>query len=189
LIYIIFIQWWNEEVKEKVKEKKEAYAEYMNSGEGAEREIRRGRYKVAKKEAKKAVTVAKSMTFDRLYHKLKTKKGKKEVFKLARARERKTKDLDIVRCIKDENGKVLTDDAEIKKRWQRYFSKLLNSKVTKDSRSRDRECSERRPVPRICGHITKDDIKEALKKMTNGKTAGPNQILVEVWKYLGEEGL
>ena len=36
--------------------------------------------------------------------------------KLARARERKTRDLGIVRCIKDENGKVLFEDVEIKER-------------------------------------------------------------------------
>jgi len=41
----------------------------------------------------------------------------------------------------------------------------------------------------MCGHITKDEIKEALKKMTNGKAEGPDQIPVEVWKCLGEEGL
>jgi len=57
----------------------------------------------------------------------------------------------------------------------------------KDSQSRDRECSERRLDPRVCGHITKD--KEALKKMTNGKAKGPNQIPVEVWKCLGEQRL
>ena len=58
-----------------------------------------------------------------------------------------------------------------------------------DSRSRDRECSKRRPDPRMDGHITNDEIKEALKKMTNGKTDGPDQIPVELWKCLGEEGL
>jgi len=61
--------------------------------------------------------------------------------------------------------------------------------VIEDSRSRDRECSERQLDPRICGHITKDEIKEALKKMTNGKAEGLDQILVEGWKCLGEEGL
>jgi len=58
-----------------------------------------------------------------------------------------------------------------------------------DSRSRDRECSERRLNPRMCGHITKDEIRETLKKMTNGKAEGPDQIPVEVWKCLGEVGL
>ena len=41
----------------------------------------------------------------------------------------------------------------------------------------------------MCGHITKEEIKEALKKMANGKAEGPDQIPVEVWKCLGEIGL
>ena len=41
----------------------------------------------------------------------------------------------------------------------------------------------------MCGHITKDEIKKALKKMVNGKAEGPDQIPVEVWKCLGEAGL
>ena len=94
-----------------------------------------------------------------------------------------------MRCIKDENGKVLSEDAKIKEIWQRYFSTLLNGKGVEDVRSRERECSERRLDPRLCGHISKDEIKEALKKMANGKAEGPDQIPVEVWKYLGEEGL
>ena len=81
-----------------------------------EKEISRVRYKVAKKVAKKAVAIAKSRAYDRLYQKLETKEGEKEVFKQARARERRTRDLGIMRCIRDENGKVLSDDAEIKKR-------------------------------------------------------------------------
>ena len=87
--------------KEKIKEKKEAYAAFMNRGTDEEKEINRVRYKAAKKVVKKAVAVAKSMTYDRLYQKLKTKDGEKEVFKLARARGRRTRHLGIVKCIKD----------------------------------------------------------------------------------------
>jgi len=108
--------WWNKEVKEKVKEKKEAYAYFMNIGADEERENRRVRYKAAKKVDKKAVAVGKSLTFDRLYHRLETKEGEKEVFKLARNMERKTRDLGVVRCIKDEYDKVLSKDVEIKER-------------------------------------------------------------------------
>jgi len=152
----------------------------LNSGADGEREISRVRYKAAKKVAKKAVAVAKSLAYDRLYHRLAIKEGEKEVFKLARARDRRTRDLGVVRCIKDENGKVLSEDAEIKERWQKYFSKLLNSEVVKDSRGTVRESSESRLGPRVCGHISKDEIKEALQKMTNGKAEGPDQIPVEV---------
>jgi len=108
--------WWNEEVKEIVKEKKEAHTAFVNNETDEEKEISRGRYKAAKKATKKVVTAAKSSAYDKLYRKLETKEGEKEVFKLARARERRTSDLGLVRCIKDENGKVLSEDAEIKAR-------------------------------------------------------------------------
>jgi len=41
----------------------------------------------------------------------------------------------------------------------------------------------------VCGHISKDEIKEVLRKMPNGKAEGPDQIPVEVWKCLDEKGL
>ena len=83
-------------------------------------------YKTAKKEAKKAVAVAKSNAYERLYQRLNAKGGENEVFMLARARERRTRDLGSVRCIKDEDGKVLVKDAKIQERWQGYFCKLFN---------------------------------------------------------------
>jgi len=57
------------------------------------------------------------MSYDRLYQKLETKEGKKEVFKLAKAKERRTRNLGVVRYIKDENGRVLCEEAKIKQRW------------------------------------------------------------------------
>jgi len=75
--------------------------------EWTKREIRRVRYRAVKKVARKAVSVAKNMAFDRLYHRLGTKEREKEVFKLARARERKTRDLGVVRIqksMRDDEG-------------------------------------------------------------------------------------
>jgi len=151
--------WWNEEVEEEVREKKEAYADFINSGVDGERDVSRARYKAVKKVAKKAVAVAKSMAYVRLYQRLETKEGENNVFKLARAREKRIKNLDVVRCIKDENGKVLFEDAEIKERWQRYVSNLLNGKGMEESRSKERECGEKSADPRESGHISKDEIK------------------------------
>ena len=37
--------------------------------------------------------------------------------------------------------------------------------------------------------ITREEVKEALRKMKSGKAVGPDSIPVEVWKSLGEEGL
>jgi len=52
-----------------------------------------------------------------LYQKLETKKGEKNVFKLVRAREKKTRNLENIRCIKEEDGQILAEEREIRKRW------------------------------------------------------------------------
>ena len=144
---------------------------FMNSGTDEENEISRVRYNAVKKMAKKAIAVSKSMPCKRLYQKLRTKEGEKEVFKLARVR-----DLGVVRCIKDDNSKVLSEDVEIKERWQRYFSKLLNGEVTKAFQSREAESSERHPDPHLCEPFSKEEIRDTLRKMASGKVEGPDQI-------------
>ena len=37
--------------------------------------------------------------------------------------------------------------------------------------------------------IQKQEVKEALKRMSNGKAVGPDNIPIEVWKTLGDRGL
>ena len=109
--------WWNEEVREKVKEKQKAYAALSSCTSEEEKEVREALYRDAKKVAKKAVAVAKNNTYERLYHKLETRKGEKDVFKLTRATKKKTRDLGNIRCIKGEDGKVLVEEIKIRKRW------------------------------------------------------------------------
>ena len=91
-----------------------------------DKEVREAMYKAAKKLAKKAITIAKNNGYERLYQKLEAKKGKKDVFKLARAREKKSRDLRNVKCIKGEDGKVSVKATKIRERWRSYFSMLFN---------------------------------------------------------------
>jgi len=73
-------------------------------------------YGIAKKEAKKADAVAKNNAYERLYQRLNSKEGENEVFKLAWVRERQTRDLSSVSCIKDVDGKVLVKDNKMQER-------------------------------------------------------------------------
>ena len=45
---------------------------------------------------------------------------------MAKIRERKTRDIGQVKCIKDGADQLLVKDKEIKHRWQEYFNKLFN---------------------------------------------------------------
>jgi len=79
------------------------------------------RYKIAKREAKKAVTVAKNKAYEKLQQKLDSKECEKEVFNLGRGGS--------VTYIKDEDGKVLINDTKIDERWQSYFYELFNGEM------------------------------------------------------------
>ena len=109
-------------MKEKVREKQKAYANLCNCILEEEKEVKETLYKAVKKLAKKAVTIAKNNAYERLYRKLGTREGEKDVFKLARLKEKKTRNLRNIRCIIDEDGKLLVEKAKIQQRWRSYLS-------------------------------------------------------------------
>ena len=74
--------------------------------------------KLAKEEAMKAVQNARAKVYKEVYKKLNTKKIEKDIYRIARIRERKTRDLYTVRCVKDEDQKVLVRDEKSKERWR-----------------------------------------------------------------------
>jgi hypothetical protein len=47
------------------------------------------------------VSVAKGQAYDGLYQRLGTKGGEKDIYRMARIRERKTRDINQIKCIND----------------------------------------------------------------------------------------
>jgi hypothetical protein len=84
------------------------------------------RYKVAKKTAKQAMSEARGQMYDGLYQRLGMKQGEKDIYRMAKSRERKTRDIIQIKCIKDATEQLLTKDEDIKNRWREYFDKLFN---------------------------------------------------------------
>ena len=101
--------WWNEKVQKSIKEKKEAKKAQDKIRDKNTKKI----YKEKKSKAKKAVAMAKGHAYDDLYARLETKEGEKELYRLARERDRVGKDVQHVRVIKDKKGNVMVNSEAV----------------------------------------------------------------------------
>ena len=151
--------WWNEEVQESIQEKK-AWDKIRN-------ENTKKIYKEKKSKAKKAVAMAKGRAYDNLYARLETKEGEKELYRVARRRDRAGKDVQHVRVIKDENGNVMVNSEAVLKRWKEYFEKLMNEENNRDPRTEEVEV-----VNEEVNCVSREEVKNALRRMKKIKQLG-----------------
>jgi hypothetical protein len=118
-----------------------------------------------------------------LYQKLDTKESENDVYKMAKLRERKTRDFHQVKCIKDDADRLLVKDEEIKNKWRAYFDKLFNDESEKTAIELDDSIDTNR---RFVRRIQESEVKEALKKIKISKALGPDDIPIEEWRCLGD---
>ena len=130
---------------------------------------------------KKVVALAWAEAYRGLYERLESEEGEKEVYRMAKQRDRACRDVQKIRVIKDTAGKPLTREGDILKRWQEYFEKLMNEDNDHEKRT-DLATGAIREVPRV----NMEEVRDAMKKMKNGKAVGSDKIPVEAWKCLGE---
>ena len=128
--------------------------------------------------------MAKGRAYDDLYARLETKDGEKELYRLARQRNRAGKDVQNVRIIKDNNGNVMVNSEAVLKELKEYFEKLMNEENNRDPRTEEAEV-----VNEEVNCVSREEVKNALRKMKKGKAVGPNELPVEVWKCMGEMGI
>ena len=114
--------WWNVEVAEVIMEKKVGKKEHYDE----KNQIYRERLRVADKAAKKAVANARAEAREEMYELLETVEGQKKIYRIAKSWTWKTMDQTYIRHMKDENGNMLYNDNDIKRRWKDYFEGLLN---------------------------------------------------------------
>ena len=103
---------------------------------------------------------------------------------MARQRDRAGKDVQHVRIIKDENGNVTVNSEAVLKRWKEYFEKLMNEENNRDPRTEEAEV-----VNEEVNWFSREEVKNALRKMIKDKAVGPDELPIEVWKCMGKMGI
>ncbi|KAK3533155.1 hypothetical protein QTP70_011264 [Hemibagrus guttatus] len=169
--------WWNEEVQDSIQRKRLAKKKWDMD----RTEENRQEYKELQRRVKREVSKAKQKEYDELYTRLDTREGQKDLYRLARQRDRDGKDVQQVRVIKDRDGRVLTSEESVQRRWKEYFEELMN-----EENEREKRVEGVNSVEQKVDKIRKDEVRKALKRMKSGKAVGPDDIPVEVWKCLGE---
>ncbi|KAK3552305.1 hypothetical protein QTP86_010101 [Hemibagrus guttatus] len=163
--------WWNEEVQDSIQRKRLAKKKWDMD----RTEENRQEYKELQRRVKREVSKAKQKAYDELYTRLDTREGEKDLYRLARQRDRDGKDVQQVRVIKDRDGR------SVQRRWKEYFEELMN-----EENEREKRVEGVNSVEQKVDNIRKDEVRKALKRMKSGKAVGPDDIPVEVWKCLGE---
>ncbi|KAL1279411.1 hypothetical protein QQF64_026084 [Cirrhinus molitorella] len=169
--------WWNEEVQDSIQRKRLAKKKWDID----RTEENRQEYKELQRRVKREVSKAKQKAYEDLYTRLDTREGEKDLYRLARQRDRDGKDVQQVRVIKDRDGRVLTSEESVQRRWKEYFEELMN-----EENEREKRVEGVNSVEQKVDKIRKDEVRKALKRMKSGEAVGPDDIPVEVWKCLGE---
>ncbi|KAK3568941.1 hypothetical protein QTP86_020629 [Hemibagrus guttatus] len=121
--------WWNKEVQDSIQRKRLAKKWDMDRTEENRQE-----YKELQHRVKRDVSKAKQKAYDELYTRLDTREGEKDLYRLARQRDRDGKDVQQVRVIKDRDGRVLTSEESVQRRWKEYFEELMNDENEREKR-------------------------------------------------------
>jgi hypothetical protein len=140
--------WWrNDDVQKTISERKECY-KYLHHNRSDEN-IQK--YKETRRNTKKTMSEARGQIYAEMYWKLDTKEGENDVYKMTKLWERKIRDFNQVKCIKDEVYRFLVKGDEIKNRWREYFNKLFNDESEKTAIKYDDSVDDinRRFVQRI----------------------------------------
>ena len=99
-----------------VSKKKALYKNWQRSRQPVDR----NQYLEAKRAAKQTIAIAKTAHYQDLYTRLDTKEGENAIYQLARACSAATKDIQMVKTIKDTNGILLQRENEIQDCWGEY---------------------------------------------------------------------
>ena len=91
-------------------------------------------------------------------------------------------------CIKNEEGRLLRDNTLIRKRWVRWFDKLLSTKSPTLDPSNVDELKQWPPCRPLDDVPSRYEVEEAIRALANRTAVGPDGLPAEPLKVLADEG-
>lgn len=176
--------WWNEEVRNAVKEKKRAYKKWQQTRREEDLQF----YREKRKIVSKTVSEAKKRSWERFGEFIENagQEGGKlfwGTIKSLRGRGMKQSMI----SVKNKDGDIIVDQGKVMDRWRSYFDDLLNvGEVQLDSETN-------RDIGMTCeddgAKIRREEVRCVIRNLKNGKAAGSDDIRAEMIKNSGEIGI
>lgn len=172
--------WWNERTIEAVREKNIAFRKWWKSRKQEDKQS----YNEKRRVCSKIIKEEKRKTWEQFTNKLEAdmESNKKMFYKMMKNKKRSTES---AKHMEDENGRLVENGEDIRNLWRDYFKDLLNSGLRRD------ESEELRNDNKLVEleEMTWNEIENAVKGMKNNKSAGPDEVTVDMIKALGPVGL
>lgn len=169
-------KWWNDRVKGKIREKKRAWKNYIETGKVEDRVI----YKQKRDEAKTEVNRAKVESWEDFGREMeanyKTNQGKfwRTIKKLRGHRREK------IWNIEDKNKDLKTETEDILEVWNTFYGEKFGCE-------RIQEEDEVEDQMEVDQEITQDEIQLVIKALKTDKAPGKDEIASELIKWGGLE--
>ena len=162
--------WWNETVQLAVEKKKKVFKEWFKDKKTENLE----KYKIAKREARKLVAVAKGTKGKEIIENWQLEGNTSQAFRVAKRLGRERQDIKGVKCLKDDSGRIVTNEEDIKETWKKHMEKIMNEEFV--WKKNIVSVSKEGPASRI----SELEVANAIKSMKLGKAPGLSGVVSEM---------
>ncbi|XP_059049465.1 uncharacterized protein LOC131844568 [Achroia grisella] len=158
--------WWNDNVKELIKSKRNAFKTWQKSDLDEDRAV----YRVLEGTVKSAVAQSRAAANEDFYNRLKKAENENTIYKTAHQRHRLTLDIKNNKYIRNTQGKLLKVDKDITERWKEYYEQLMNEEFLSEP------IPQLPPIERPLDAIILEETRKAIAKMKYHKAVSSDQI-------------
>jgi hypothetical protein len=166
-------RWWNKEIEQLVKLKKEAYRQWLHSRAESDKKV----FRELCTRVKRTVEEAKMRAWEEFGKELQTDfwNNSQMFWRKIRNRTNQTRVM-----LKNEKGEVIQEDEKLAEWCKKYFESLYNEGYTEsggtENEMNGEENTEEEEAP------TREEVRKSIERLKNGKAAGYSGIVGEMVK-------